>query len=61
MYINSLFISFGGKDKYNLCKHLGEADFCGQVRYNKCDIITLYNIRTVPVGVWRILPITCIL
>ena len=40
MYLNSLFISFGGKDKYNLCKHLGEADFCGQVRYNKCDIIT---------------------
>lgn len=22
--------SFSGKDKYNLCKHLGDADFCGQ-------------------------------
>ena len=35
LILYNLLISFGGKDKYNLCKHLGEADFCGQVLHDK--------------------------
>ena len=31
--------SFEGKDKYNLCKHLGDADFCGQVNPKYADLI----------------------
>ncbi len=26
------FLRFEARDKYNLCRHLGEADFCGQVK-----------------------------
>ena len=30
---------FSGQTKYNLCKHLGDADFCGQVGMSKKGII----------------------
>ena len=33
--VNTVCLRFEGKDKYNLCKHLGDADFCGQVKYLK--------------------------
>jgi hypothetical protein len=39
------FLRFEARDKYNLCRHLGEADFCGQVKafllsQNLCQLLS---------------------
>ena len=45
----NLTFSFEGKDKYNLCKHLGDADFCGQVNPKYADLIESYSKKLIKV------------